>query len=172
MAQCLDPPSTLFLRNVVEIVSPAPSRWVNAGHPKIQRRHTHYLNQRCLEFYKNPALGFIQMLIIADLVLVGMFVLGCVGFWRARRLFKRVDGDFLRSNYGITDADKASAASNFLAYVLVIFGLWLCIWVVVIWVLKIHFSLWVGVFLTITAVHYIASQRVRKKYGDEDFEFL
>ncbi|MBV7541578.1 hypothetical protein [Acidovorax sp. sic0104] len=106
-------------------------------------------------------------MLILDIVLFGMFLLGCFGFWRAGRLFKRLEGNFLKNNYGIADASKADAASEFLAWLFVVCSLWLCIWAAIIWVFDIKFSLWSGIFLVMAAVHHVASQRVREKYGDK-----
>jgi hypothetical protein len=93
-----------------------------------------------------------------------MLVLGAVGLWQAYKLFRGQSKLHVNQFVGLEE-NKMKSASTQLGWVFLLMGLWFLASVVLVILLRVPLSSFVGFFAVGIGIHYIGVRNIERKHG-------
>ena len=103
------------------------------------------------------------MTLIILLALLSMLCLGGFGLRQAYLLFRRRDERYLR-RFEVTDEKTCRLLSTQFGWLFLLWGLWFVASPLIIMLLRVPFSYFVGIFVVGTGIQYVGKRTIERKH--------
>lgn len=101
---------------------------------------------------------------VAFFFLLAMLLLGAAGLWQAYKLFRGQSKLHINQFVGLEES-KLRSASRQLGWVFLLWGLWFLVSVVLVILLRVPLSSFVGFFAVGVGIHFIGVRNIERKHG-------